>query len=86
MTGMNKVISMKIGNKNKKYCQSSIQNHLGILYEIIFGVTNHKIDVSTKGFLGAMLSACLVLDGSEDPDFQRWLLILQGSVLHCPSS
>lgn len=56
MTGMNKVISMKIGIKNKKYGQSSIQNHLGVLYEIIFGVTNRKIDISTTGFLGAMLS------------------------------
>lgn len=84
ITGMNKVISMKIGIKNKKYCQSSIQNHLGVLYEIIFGVTNHKIDISTTEFLGAMLSACPVLDASED--IQHWLLILQASVSHCPSS
>lgn len=86
MTGMNKVISMKIRNKSKKYYQSSIQNHLGVLYEIIFGVTNHKIAISTTGFWGSMLSACLVLDASEDPDFQCQLLILQGSVSHFPSS
>lgn len=42
---------------------------LRVLYEIIFGITNHKIDVSTARFLGAMLSACLVLDASENPDF-----------------
>lgn len=74
------------GNKRKKYCWSSIQSHLGVLYEKMFGVTNHKIDVTTTGFLGAMLSACLVLDASENADFQCRLLILQGSVSHCPSS
>lgn len=60
MTGM-KVISMKIRIK-KNYCQSSIKNHLEVLNETIFGVTNHKIDVSTTGFLDAMLSACPALD------------------------
>lgn len=74
------------GNKRKKYCRSSIQSHLGVLYEKMLGVTNHKIDVTTTGFLGAMLSACLVLDASENADFQCRLLILQGSVSHCPSS
>lgn len=60
MAGM-KVISMKIRIK-KNCCQSSIQNHLEVLNETIFGVTNHKIDISTTGFLGAVLSACPVLD------------------------
>lgn len=68
MTGMNKVISVKIRNKNKNYRETSIQTHLRVLYEIIFGVTNHKIDVSTARFLGA----CLVLDASESPDFSVW--------------
>lgn len=57
MTGMNKVINMKIGNKNKIffYCQNSIQNHI-IMYEITFGFTDRKIDVSTVGFLGTVVS------------------------------
>jgi len=86
MTGMNKVISMKTGIKNKKYCQSRIRNHLGVLYEIIFGIINHKIDISITGFLDALLSACPVLDAAENSDFQCRLLILWRSVSHWPSS
>lgn len=81
-----KVISVKIRIEKKNSCQSSIQNHLGVLNETIFGVTNHKIDISTTGFLGAMLSACPALDALEDSDFQCQLLALQGSDLECPSS